>query len=676
MRYAVSLRLYEYFHKIHEKLGLTNDMRVDETSYRSMLCMVDDLRTRQILHYLVPEQLEDEFHRINRIQLALEGRCDSIARTVALAGYWLRQCLLNHDECRRPNLSSNLWPTLPNRVVDLTNYHPPPFSPESRIKVVETNRSRGAYVALSYRWPKEFKECSILSPRTLAKLSQGIAACDLLSEIQDACTLAKGVGIQYLWVDALCIIQGPGGDWHTQAENMASIYMNAVFTIAVVDQTPLSVAAEKRPFVSNQQELANNYSPFNESSQESIYLWLTKSGNFVSRPLGELDHRGWVYQEQLLSSRIISLTREGVFWDCLHHSASSNRPTGILGDFSPSFQHSDNRKLKRFLLNPNALVPSEEYYWLWRKAVQSYTERELTKENDRLIALQGVTHQMALLLNDQCILGMWKKDALRSLVWFAEHSPKTKYSGVGIEGPSWSWFSIKNPVQYRLWHPYARYVDRKGEIVLKKAKILELSAKRENPLGFDRFSGKLTIVGALTEGYLYESTVYFARRWKYKSVLNEIASEKEGERPSKKLGKLKDAYTGNATAIFYIEDVLLDFRSENKHAPVLSNQGRAQEPSTTEHDRDERPREDSLVQKIHCLLLLEGGYTDMLSAHYCLILKKHEPVFPESFPEYYQRIGLGAFNTRHICVSSKEICTCHHEGYSDCMGIVKKVQIV
>jgi hypothetical protein len=142
----------------------------------------------------------DEFCRI---QLALKSQDDNIARTVALAGYWLQQCWSNHHECPCPNLSSKVWPKMPNRVVDLTDYHAPPFSLKSKVKVIETNGSRGAYVALSYRWPQKVKASSMLSCHTLSKLSQGIAASDLLSEIQDACTLAKGLAIQYIWVDAL-----------------------------------------------------------------------------------------------------------------------------------------------------------------------------------------------------------------------------------------------------------------------------------------------------------------------------------------------------------------------------------------------------------------------------------------------------------------------------------------
>jgi hypothetical protein len=108
-QHPLPVRLYAYFHKIQEALDLTNDTHVD--GYRSMLCLVDDLRTREILPYLVPQELEgmlpskipvqytlisgsrtDEFYHINRIQFALKNRGDNIARTVALAGYWLQQC--------------------------------------------------------------------------------------------------------------------------------------------------------------------------------------------------------------------------------------------------------------------------------------------------------------------------------------------------------------------------------------------------------------------------------------------------------------------------------------------------------------------------------------------------------------------------------------------------------
>jgi len=56
MQHAVPVQLYEYFRKLHYAPELSNDIQVD--GYRPMLSLVDDLRTREILHYLVPQELE------------------------------------------------------------------------------------------------------------------------------------------------------------------------------------------------------------------------------------------------------------------------------------------------------------------------------------------------------------------------------------------------------------------------------------------------------------------------------------------------------------------------------------------------------------------------------------------------------------------------------------------
>jgi hypothetical protein len=140
---------------------------------------------------------------LNQIQLAWRTRGDAISNIVALVGYWLHKCLTDHLECASRRLSSTFLPKLPRRVVDLSDYHSPPSTQESRVRVIETNESSGAYCALSYRWPTKVKVSSQLSMHNFGIMSDGIPASDLLDEIQDACTITKGLGIQYLWVDAL-----------------------------------------------------------------------------------------------------------------------------------------------------------------------------------------------------------------------------------------------------------------------------------------------------------------------------------------------------------------------------------------------------------------------------------------------------------------------------------------
>jgi hypothetical protein len=110
--------------------------------------------------------------------------------------------LTDHPECLRVGLFLS-WLELPHRVVDLSHYYPPSSSRESLIRVIKTNGSHGAYCALSYRWPEDLKRLAMLSRHNTTEMSEGVPAHTLLGEIQDICTLAKGLGINYVWVDAL-----------------------------------------------------------------------------------------------------------------------------------------------------------------------------------------------------------------------------------------------------------------------------------------------------------------------------------------------------------------------------------------------------------------------------------------------------------------------------------------
>lgn len=48
----------------------------------------------------------------------------------------------------------------------------------------------------------------------------------------DAVLLTGGLGLRYLWVDSLCILQDSREDWAHEAPLMASVYGNAYVTIA------------------------------------------------------------------------------------------------------------------------------------------------------------------------------------------------------------------------------------------------------------------------------------------------------------------------------------------------------------------------------------------------------------------------------------------------------------
>jgi hypothetical protein len=88
----------------------------------------------------------------------------------------------------------------------------------------------GGYAALSYCWGG-FQQVT----STTAKLEQYQNRLDFRSfpkTIHDALTVTRSLGIPYLWVDALCILQDDEDDKAREIQKMGDVYSNAMITIS------------------------------------------------------------------------------------------------------------------------------------------------------------------------------------------------------------------------------------------------------------------------------------------------------------------------------------------------------------------------------------------------------------------------------------------------------------
>jgi hypothetical protein len=75
-----------------------------------------------------------------------------------------------------------------------------------------------AYAALSYCWGKS--QNNLLTKAILANKINPIPIKDLAQTIQDAVVNTKMLGLRYLLVDALCIVQNSKEDWALESSNM------------------------------------------------------------------------------------------------------------------------------------------------------------------------------------------------------------------------------------------------------------------------------------------------------------------------------------------------------------------------------------------------------------------------------------------------------------------------
>ena len=135
----------------------------------------------------------------------------------------LVECLKGHS-CG----GSDVLP--PTRLLDVGGPDP------GRISLVVSaaeNIGDGRYAALSYVWG--LHQPFTTTPATLSERLTGFPPEELPRTIRDAVQVTRDLGYRYLWVDALCILQGRTpeavADWQRESATMEAVYSNAVFTI-------------------------------------------------------------------------------------------------------------------------------------------------------------------------------------------------------------------------------------------------------------------------------------------------------------------------------------------------------------------------------------------------------------------------------------------------------------
>jgi hypothetical protein len=67
---------------------------------------------------------------------------------------------------------------------------------------------------------------------TLSLYTREISWESIPRTFQDAITFARHLGLAYIWIDSLCIVQDDLMDWQEQSGIMTTIYSNSYITLA------------------------------------------------------------------------------------------------------------------------------------------------------------------------------------------------------------------------------------------------------------------------------------------------------------------------------------------------------------------------------------------------------------------------------------------------------------
>jgi hypothetical protein len=74
-----------------------------------------------------------------------------------------------------------------------------------------------------------------LTKSTLSGMQQNVPFKDLPRTFKHAVQVALSLGILYIWIDSLCIIQDDASDWELESAKMASIYAHSYLNLAAID---------------------------------------------------------------------------------------------------------------------------------------------------------------------------------------------------------------------------------------------------------------------------------------------------------------------------------------------------------------------------------------------------------------------------------------------------------
>ena len=328
----------------------------------------------------------------------------------------------------------------PSRVLHLTQ--------DGRIKLVEGFQE--TYTALSHRWGTSRHLTA--TTQTLEELKSGISTDLLPLTFRDAVYATRRLGVNYLWIDALCIIQDDKADWQRESRAMGNIFMNAKFVLAAhcaADDSEgfLTEALSTRGAI--ELELP-------DTSQSGGTIGICRHSNLETDVTNSaLSKRGWVLQERFLATHTLHFTRHGVFSEAgselfsedgrLEPKARKGMGTAFLGP-------SALPDLRCFLTDTNVYETADVFRRLWEQTTldwltltEMYTNCDLTREEDKLFAIAGIARKIQSRKTSVWCAGLWGDRISYGLLWVSGQrlSAPTK-----PRAPSWSWAAWDGPIQY------------------------------------------------------------------------------------------------------------------------------------------------------------------------------------------------------------------------------------
>ncbi|EMD86356.1 hypothetical protein COCHEDRAFT_1147066 [Bipolaris maydis C5] len=329
---------------------------------------------------------------------------------------------------------------LPSRLIQLCD--------KGGLRIIQTSTIEDhepKFSALSYVWGTN--QTFILLSTTEDMLTTGFGTEQLPKTIQDAVTVTRRIGIEYIWVDALCIMQDSDKDKAQELPKMRSIYKYATVTVVA------SVAkSATEGFLHHVEEKYDYFIepvtipfPANMAQPTCSEMVLSYPADY-KRWKDPINNRAWTFQELILSTRAILFSYRGVQTIDRTSPGSADGMTSGKDPQLPSLPWSG----KLFSL---ATTP-ENTRQVWLAIRGEYSRRMLSYQGDKLVAISAIAEELGQTYNSRYLAGMWERDLAIDLQWNCPRNETVdgdnhnrKPRAQGYVAPSWSWASVSGAVE-------------------------------------------------------------------------------------------------------------------------------------------------------------------------------------------------------------------------------------
>ncbi|KAK3318164.1 heterokaryon incompatibility protein-domain-containing protein [Apodospora peruviana] len=374
-------------------------------------------------------------------------------------------------------------------------------------KSTTANGKCDKYAALSYCWgpPGDaLAQCKTTRNSLPARLKH-VPGSELSPVVRDAVAVARRLGIPYLWIDSLCIVQDDVADWEAESGLMGAIYSNAYVTIVGLNSAScrvgflagradwpyLSTRSTSTTATNNKEEMEEDVNE-KEEGYDDTNTWQFAAALNKAR----WSTRGWTFQEKSLSTRLLYFDSANVHLRCANYTFRDGRAGPVLGKQPSIFEHYGHSE------EETALSVTES----WRNVlVPRFAGCLFSVATDKLPAIAGIAKHFGDVTGYEYAAGLWVPCLERDLAWScapqhlcledlldALDPLEERYIA-----PSWSWARAPGPMERLAFLdiPSSTTAHQSLEVVAEFIKA-DVGLVGSNPYG--RVSGgKLVVVSKI-----------------------------------------------------------------------------------------------------------------------------------------------------------------------------------